>query len=56
MYADDIVTVAKGKYEHNLCELIQVGIKVTERWCIAMGLTKSSQNHCCTIHKKKEAG
>jgi len=38
-YADDIVIVANDKYEHTLCELVQAGIKVTERCCTAMGLT-----------------
>jgi len=48
-YADDIVIVAKGKYDYKL-ESNSLKDHCHEADC------KSSQNHCCTIHKKKVAG
>jgi len=49
-YADDIFIAVKRKYEHTLCEMIH------EMIMHGHGADyKSSQNRCCTMHKKKEA-
>ena len=38
-YADDIVIIARGKFEHTLCELIQRGLTETRHWCLKVGLS-----------------
>nr|AMS38365.1 hypothetical protein [Bactrocera tryoni] len=32
-YADDIVIIARGKYEDTLCDLIQRGLNLAKGWC-----------------------
>lgn len=38
-YADDIVIIAKGKFEETLCDLIQGGLNQTKEWCKSVGLS-----------------
>jgi len=37
-YADDIVIIARGKFEETLCDIIQLGLKMTSDWCNEVGL------------------
>lgn len=37
-YADDIVIIARGKWEEVLCDLVQKGLNITQRWCKSVGL------------------
>src|SRR5699024_703740 len=37
-YADDIVIVARDKYEGILCDIVEEGLRVTEQWCKSVGL------------------
>lgn len=37
-YADDIVLIARGKFESTLCEIIQKGLSITRDWCLSVGL------------------
>lgn len=32
MHADDIVIIARGKFEETLCDLIKGGLEATHRW------------------------
>lgn len=41
-YADDIVIIAKGKFEGTLYDLIQKGLSTTEEWCTSVGLSINS--------------
>lgn len=38
-YADDIVIIARGKFEETLCDIIQSGLKTTKEWCTKVGLS-----------------
>jgi len=38
-YADDIVIIARGKYEETLCDIIQLGLNMTSGWCKEVGLS-----------------
>ena len=37
-YADDIVIIAKGKFEETLCDIIQRGLNTTREWCSSVKL------------------
>jgi len=38
-YANDIVIIARGKYEEALCDIIQLGLNMTSEWCKEVGLS-----------------
>jgi len=37
-YADDIVIIARGRFEETLCDIIQLGLRMTSDWCNEVGL------------------
>ena len=37
-YADDIVLIARGKFEDTLCGIINRGLNITSKWCSKAGL------------------
>ncbi len=37
-YADDIVIVARGKFENTLCDIVQRGLNLAKGWCDTVGL------------------
>jgi len=41
-YADDIVIMAKGKFEGTLCDLVERELETTRRWCLSVGLRITS--------------
>jgi len=41
-YADDIVIMAKGKFEGALCDLVERELETTIRWCLSVGLRINS--------------
>lgn len=38
-YANDIVIIARGKFEGTFCDLLRERINITKRWCNTVGLT-----------------
>ena len=37
-YADDIVINAREKFEETLCDIVETGLKETQKWCTTVGL------------------
>ena len=38
-YADDIVIIARGKFEETVCDIVQNGLNITNMWCQSVGLS-----------------
>jgi len=42
-YADDIVIMAKLKFEGTLCDIVERQLETTRRWCLSVGLRINHQ-------------
>ncbi len=42
-YADDIVIMARGKFENTLCDIVQRGLSLAKGWCDTVGLSINPQ-------------
>lgn len=52
-YADDIVIIAKGKFEGILCDLIQTSLRITNDWCQSVELSINSAKTVIVPFTKK---
>jgi len=37
-YTDNIVILARGKFKETLCDIVQLGLRITSDWCGEVGL------------------
>ena len=54
-YADDIVIIAQGKHEGTLCDIIQRGFRIAERWCRTVGLSINSDKTAVVPFTRKRS-